>query len=340
MLKKKILVTGGLGYIGSHTIVELIKQGFEPIIIDSLYNSNLDVLKKIKLIVGFEPIFFKIDCTNYNGLIDILSTKGDINGIIHFAAYKSVNESISNPIDYYHNNLISLINILKISKKLDINNIIFSSSCTVYGTPSKLPVTEEMPYGEITNPYGQTKMMCEKIIIDYVKSNHKIKAVLLRYFNPVGAHPSGLIGESPNGIPNNLLPYIIQVASGKLPYLRVFGNDYNTKDGTCLRDFIHVCDLADAHIAAFNYSFYLKDGVCDIFNIGTGIPTSVLELIETFEKVNNLKINYTFDKRRDGDIENIYADASKANSTLSWKSKLTITQAVEDAWRWEKNIKI
>ncbi|TAF74888.1 MAG: UDP-glucose 4-epimerase GalE [Bacteroidetes bacterium] len=334
-MKNKVVVTGGLGYIGSHTVVALLENGYEPIIIDNLENSSLEVINGIFKITGIKPSLHIIDCKVYIELETVIKNIEGICGIIHFAAYKSVNESIEKSYAYYENNILSLINVIKIADKYAIENIVFSSSCTVYGNPLEQPVTENMPFGEITNPYGKSKMMCEEILKDFYISSAKHKVISLRYFNPIGAHTTGLIGELPNGIPNNLLPYITKVASGKLAKLKVFGNDYNTKDGTCMRDFIHVCDLADAHISALNYANSKENKNYDVFNIGTGIPTSVLELITTFEKVNNIKIDYEFTKRRAGDIESIYAKTDKAAETLSWKSKRNISQSLKDAWNWE-----
>lgn len=337
-MKNKIIVTGGFGYIGCHTVVQLVEQGYEPIVFDNLENSSLNVLEGIFKITGIKLQYYIIDCKNYIELENIVKNIESITGIIHFAAYKSVNESIEKPYLYYENNILSLLNIIKIADKFSIKNIVFSSSCTVYGNPTVQPVNENMPYGEITNPYGKTKMMCEEILKDFYASSQNHKIVCLRYFNPVGAHPSGQIGELPNGIPNNLLPYITQVASKKLSKLKVYGNDYNTKDGTCLRDFIHVCDLAEAHISALDFAISKESKIHDVFNIGTGVPTSVLELITTFEKVNNIEIDFDFVDRRLGDIESIYANTNKAEKILKWKSKRGINEALLDSWNWEQTL--
>jgi UDP-glucose 4-epimerase len=338
-MAQKIIVTGGLGFIGSHTVVELILAGFEPVIVDDLSNSEKFILERIDTIVNKKVSFHKVNCCDKNAFSEVIKKEGGINGIIHFAAYKSVGESVSEPLKYYNNNINSLLVMLECITEFNIPNIVFSSSCTVYGQPEILPVTEETPFGEIKAPYGNTKRICEEIIRDYAATGASIKALSLRYFNPIGAHSSGLIGELPKGIPNNLMPFITQTAKGIRKQLSVFGSDYNTIDGTCVRDFIHVVDLAKAHVRSiqylneqFGHKFY------DFFNVGTGKGTSVLEMIKAFEKANNLKLNYQIVDRREGDIEKIYADTSKVNTILGWKSTLNIEQASRDAWNWEQKL--
>lgn len=337
----KIIVTGGLGFIGSHTVVELILAGFQPIIIDNLVNSEKFILDRIEKIVQQKVIYYQVDCTDKNAVAEILTKEGPINGIIHFAAYKSVNESAAFPLKYYSNNINSLLVMLECMTEFNIPNIVFSSSCTVYGQPEKLPVTEATPYGNITTAYGNSKRICEEIIRDYYHSGAEIKAVSLRYFNPIGAHPSGLIGELPKGIPNNLMPFITQTAKGLRKQLNVFGNDYNTSDGTCVRDFIHVVDLAKAHVKAIEFLNNKNENkIYDFFNVGTGNGTTVLEMIKAFEKVNNIKINYQLVARREGDIEQIFADTTKINTVLGWQATLSVDDACRDAWKWEQNLQL
>ncbi|PKL00406.1 MAG: UDP-glucose 4-epimerase GalE [Tenericutes bacterium HGW-Tenericutes-1] len=329
----KILVTGGLGYIGSHAIVQLLISNHEITIIDNLSNSQKETHKKIKDITGKNSDFYKIDTTNYAKL-DNLCEKHNFDAVIHFAGYKAVGESINEPLKYYFNNLLSTINIAKLAIKYDINTIIFSSSATVYGN-GESPFTEKSPLLERTNPYGETKAMCERILIDTQKAYPNLSLFLLRYFNPIGAHKSGLLGEIPNGIPNNLVPYITQVAKGKREKLQIYGNDYNTPDGTGIRDYIHVVDLAKGHVSALESN---RTGI-NIYNLGTGKGTSVLELVNAFEKVNNIKIPFEIVSRRPGDIAVSYADVSKAKRELGWEAKLTLEDMVEDAWNFEKNLK-
>lgn len=337
-MHKKILVTGGLGFIGSHTVVELCNAGYEPIIVDNLKNSEIFVLDKLIQLTGREISFYNIDLCEINSINKLLITYHDITGIIHFAAFKAVNESTQLPLEYYNNNINSLLNVIRAFSKSNIS-LVFSSSCTVYGQPEYLPVTEQTPYGEIKTPYGKTKRMCEEILIDIVNASEKLNAISLRYFNPVGAHPSGLIGELPKGVPSNLMPFITQTAKGKRDFLTVFGNDYNTKDGSCIRDFIHVVDLAKAHVKALDYlQNQTKSHYYDVFNVGTGEGTSVFELIDAFEKVNQLKIKYVVKDRREGDIEKIYADTTKINNFMGWRSTLGIEDACRDAWNWELNL--
>ncbi len=334
----KILVTGGTGYIGSHTVVELQQQGYEVIIIDNLVTSHISVLKRIEKITGIKPDFYKINLCNQKALDKFFNTVKDIKGIIHFAAYKSVGESVINPLDYYKNNIQGLINILQNMKNYNIQNLIFSSSCTVYGQPDKLPVTENSPVVKPASPYGNTKKISEEIIEDAVKS-FALNTISLRYFNPIGAHSSAFIGEMPVDIPNNLLPYITQTANGILPQLKVFGNDYNTPDGTAIRDYIHITDLALAHIAALKKLLTnKKNNFSDVkyFNIGTGRGASVKEVIDTFEKVTGIKLNYIYTNRRPGDVEQIWADTKLANKELNWKAERSLEDMLLSAWNWEK----
>lgn len=326
-----VLVTGGLGYIGSHTVIELIEEGFEPIVIDNLSNSKLEVKDKIEKITGKKLKVYIEDVCNEESL-DKIMTENNITDVIHFAGYKAVGESVAKPIMYYENNLLSTISLLKQMKKHHVKNIIFSSSATVYGQPEKLPITEDSKVGGTTNPYGTTKLMIEKILSDLYKSDNEMNITILRYFNPVGGHVSGLLGESPNGIPNNLMPYIVRVAVGKLECLSVFGNDYDTKDGTGVRDYIHVVDLAKGHIAAIKHMNGLR-----YYNLGTGTGYSVLELVNAFEKVNNLKVNYKIVERRPGDIASCYADPSKALKELNWKAEKTLEDMMKDSYRFIEN---
>lgn len=326
-----VLVTGGLGYIGSHTVIELIEEGFEPIVIDNLSNSKLEVKDKIEKITGKKLKVYIEDVCNEESL-DKIMTENNITDVIHFAGYKAVGESVAKPIMYYENNLLSTISLLKQMKKHHVKNIIFSSSATVYGQPEKLPITEDSKVGGTTNPYGTTKLMIEQILSDVYKSDNEMNITILRYFNPVGGHVSGLLGESPNGIPNNLMPYIVRVAVGKLECLSVFGNDYDTKDGTGVRDYIHVVDLAKGHIAAIKHMDGLR-----YYNLGTGTGYSVLELVNAFEKVNNLKVNYKIVERRPGDIASCYADPSKALKELNWKAEKTLEDMMKDSYRFIEN---
>lgn len=334
----KILVTGGVGFIGSHTVVELDAAGHEPFILDNLYNSNLDVLKGIKDITGKDFPFFQIDCNDADKVRSLFE-KEKFDGVIHFAAYKAVGESVEKPLNYYENNLISLLVLLRAMKEFGVNKFVFSSSCTVYGQPESLPVTELTPRQPATSPYGNTKAVAEDIIRDHVHSGPGLKAICLRYFNPIGAHESSLIGELPNGVPSNLVPFITQTAAGLRKSLTVFGSDYNTPDGTCVRDFIHVVDLAKAHVKAFELlESEEQTDYYDVFNVGTGEGYTVLDLINTFEEVNGVKLNYTIGPRRAGDVEKIYAQSDKVNSVMKWKAEKTMADALRDAWNWQLKI--
>lgn len=331
---KKILVTGGAGYIGSHTVVQLHKFGFYPIILDNLSNSKAFIPKRINTICGQSIPFYQLDCNNDQSYQIIKEKEGHIDGVIHFAAYKAVGESVHEPLKYYENNIGSLITLLKHFPHLSCNKIVFSSSCTVYGQPDQLPVTELSPIKKAESPYGYTKQVCEELLKDY-SSSKNIQSIILRYFNPIGAHESHLIGELPIGVPDNLIPYVTQTGAGIREKLIVFGKDYDTPDGTCIRDFIHVVDLANAHIKALDYMFDNPSVKIDHFNVGTGKGNSVLEIIKAFEKVSNHSLNYSFGDRRSGDIEQIWAETSKVNQLLNWKAEKTMLDAVNDAWSWE-----
>lgn len=339
-MKKKIMVTGGTGYIGSHTSVELIEKGFDVIIIDNLYNSEAEVIDRIYKITGVKPVLEVFDLCDQEKLERFFKKYKDILAIIHFAAYKAVGESVDKPLEYYRNNLLSLVNLLDSMKGFSIPNLVFSSSCTVYGQPVKLPVTEDAPLQPATSPYGNTKQIGEAIIRDTTVSDNKIKAISLRYFNPIGAHPSALIGELPRGVPENLVPYITQTAYGLRDDFKIFGNDFDTPDGYCIRDYLHVVDLAKAHVVAVKR---LIDGKnrknYEIFNLGTGIGVSVLEVINSFERVSGIKLKYTVTGRRAGDIEKIWADPSFANKELGWKTLSSLDEAMKTAWDWEKHIR-
>ena len=328
-----ILVTGGLGFIGSETVIALIEAGYEPIVVDDLYNAKKTVLDRIETLTHVRPKFYEVDVTKKEETEKIFK-ENKIDAVIHFAGYKAVGESVSKPIEYYQNNLGSALNVLDVMRKYGVNNFIFSSSATVYGVPKRVPLVESDPVGSATNPYGETKIMIERILEDVQKANPSLNVALLRYFNPIGGHPSGLLGEDPTGIPNNLMPYITQVAIGKLPYLRVFGDDYKTVDGTGVRDYIHVVDLAEGHVAALK-KLDTKPGLV-IYNLGTGKGTSVLELVHAFEEANGVKIPYKILPRRPGDVDANYANCDKAFKELGWKSRLTIVDACRDAYAFQK----
>lgn len=339
-MKKRILVTGGTGYIGSHTVVELQNNGYEVIIVDNLSNSRAEVVDSIEKITGIRPAFEKVDCLDCAGMDAVFSKYPGIKGIIHFAASKAVGESVQKPLLYYRNNLVSLINLLELMPKHEVEGIIFSSSCTVYGQPDKLPVTEQAPIKKAESPYGNTKQINEEIIRDTVASGAPIQAILLRYFNPIGAHPTALIGELPNGVPQNLVPYLTQTAMGIREKLSVFGDDYNTPDGSCIRDYIYVVDLAKAHVIAMNRIMDKKQKEkVEVFNIGTGRGVSVLELIHAFESATGVKLNYQITGRRAGDIEQVWADPSFANNELGWKADTTIEETLRSAWNWQVKLR-
>lgn len=335
-MAQKILVTGGTGYIGSHTAVELIEAGYEVVIIDNLSNSNIEVLDGIEAITGVRPVFFKGDCNNIEDLRRLFTENPGIEGIINFAASKAVGESVQKPLLYYRNNLATLINLLDLMPGFGVKGIVFSSSCTVYGEPDKNPIDETAPIKPATSPYGNTKQISEEIITDYIASGAPVKSIILRYFNPIGAHPSGKIGELPIGVPGNLVPYMTQAAAGIRPMLTVFGDDYNTPDGSCIRDYIDVVDLAKAHVIAMRRMLDRNDtDAIEIFNLGTGCGVSVLELIAAFKKATGVDIPYKIGPRRAGDIEKIWADPKKANEVLGWKAEVPIDQTMKNAWQWQ-----
>lgn len=335
----KILVTGGTGYIGSHTVVELIEAGHEPVIVDNLSNSKESVLDGIYGITGKKVPFYNVDCTDLEAFGKVFEAEQGIKSIIHFAASKAVGESVKEPLKYYRNNLTGIMNVLECMKRYGVSSLVFSSSCTVYGQPEILPVTEEAPIQPALSPYGNTKQICEEIIRDTVSSCAALHAVMLRYFNPIGAHESALIGELPLGVPQNLIPYVTQTAAGVRKCLTVFGNDYDTPDGSCIRDYINVTDLAKAHIKAVERmeSGKQKQNV-EVFNIGTGVGTSVFEIIKTFEDVTGVKLNYKVGPRREGDIEKVWADASYANNELGWKAEKDMRETLASAWKWQTTL--
>ncbi len=334
----KILVTGGAGFIGSHTVLELFAAGFEAIILDNFDNSEPQVLEGLTKILGHSVKYYEGDVGNTTLLKQIFETE-QINGLIHFAAHKAVGESVQNPLKYYANNVAATVTLLQAMLDCSVSNFVFSSSCTVYGQPDILPVTETTPMQMAESPYGNTKQMCEAIIKDTVLSGANFKAIALRYFNPIGAHESALIGELPRGVPSNLVPFVTQTAAGIRPKLTIFGNDYNTPDGTCIRDFIHVLDLAKAHVQAINLLVNTPStNYYDTFNIGTGNGNTVLEVINTFEEVTGVKVNYEMGPRRSGDIEQIFADVSKSKEVLNWQTQKTLAEGLRDAWRWQQSL--
>jgi UDP-glucose 4-epimerase len=335
-MKKRILVTGGAGYIGSHTIVELFKAGYDPVILDNFSNSHKSVIANIEGILKTKLQAVEADGTDEISLAEVFRKFAPIEGVIHFAAHKSVIESIADPLKYYRNNLLFLVNLLECMNKFKVVNLVFSSTCAVYGDPQSLPISEDEPLNP-KSPYGETKRMCERMIIDTCHAS-AVKAVILRYFNPVGAHSSSMIGELPLNAPQNLVPIITQTAAGIRKDFSVYGVDYNTEDGSCIRDFIHVVDLAQAHVKALQF-MEKNDFSYEIFNIGTGTGYSVLEIINTFEKISGIKLNYTIAPRREGEIEKIYSDVRKSKSVLGWEAKLSLEEALVDAWNWEKKLR-
>ncbi|HBF87910.1 MAG TPA: UDP-glucose 4-epimerase GalE [Bacteroidales bacterium] len=336
-MKQKVLVTGGVGYIGSHTVVELQNEGYDVVIVDNLSNSVISVLDGITKITGIRPEFEQFDLCDSVKTTNFFQKHKEIAVVIHFAAFKAVGESVQKPLMYYQNNLISLMNILENMKRQQIQNLVFSSSCTVYGQPDELPVTEKAPIKKANSPYGNTKQISEEIIYDLICSDDNLKAIALRYFNPIGAHESALIGELPIGTPNNLVPYITQTAIGKRKELSVFGNDYHTPDGSCIRDYINVVDLAKAHVVALKRLLAKKTKQnFETFNLGTGIGVSVLEIVNTFEKSTGQKVNYKIVGRRDGDVEKVWSDSKYANDELGWKTERSLEETLLSAWNWEK----
>ena len=334
-MPNKILVTGGAGYIGSHTIVALLENGLEPIIVDNFSNANPDMLERLKGITGRDVKFYRADCTDRRAIRMIFESEKDLKGVIHFAALKSVAESILQPGRYYQNNLNALWTVAEVMQEFDIPNLVFSSSATVYGQPVELPVNENTPLSPPTNPYGNTKLQGEQYLRDLVTSGAAIRPALLRYFNPVGAHPSGLIGEAPLGAPSNLVPYITQTAVGMRQQLTIFGNNYNTPDGTCIRDFIHVMDLAEAHVACLQHLLQASDPGVETFNLGTGRGVSVWNAVTTFEEISGKALPYQFGPRRNGDVPAIWANVDRAQEVLNWKAERSFALALEDAYRWQ-----
>ena len=340
-MKQTILVTGGTGFIGSHTTVELQQAGYNVVIVDNLSNSKIEVLDGIEKITGVRPAFENVDLREKNAVEAVFEKYPQIEGIIHFAASKAVGESVEKPLLYYRNNIVSLINLLELMPKYNVKGIIFSSSCTVYGQPSEdnLPVTEEAPIQKALSPYGNTKQINEEIICDYIHSGAPIKSIILRYFNPIGAHPSAYIGELPNGVPMNLIPFVTQTAIGVRKELKIFGNDYNTPDGTCIRDYIYVVDLAKAHVAAMARVLDQDTDAVEVFNVGTGKGVSTLEVVEGFEKATGLKVNWSYAPRREGDIEKVWGNVDKANNVLGWKAETPLEDVLASAWRWQKKLR-
>ena len=339
-MKKTILVTGGTGYIGSHTTVELQQAGYDVVIADNLSNSNIEVLDGIEKITGVRPAFEKVDLQDKEATAAIFK-KYQIDGIIHFAASKAVGESVEKPLMYYRNNVVSLINLLELMPIHKVHGIIFSSSCTVYGQPTEdnLPVTEEAPIQKALSPYGNTKQINEEIIWDYIHSGAPIKSIILRYFNPIGAHPSANIGELPNGVPMNLIPFVTQTAIGVREQLKIFGNDYGTPDGTCIRDYIYVVDLAKAHVKAMERVFGDESPEIEYFNVGTGTGVSTLEVVQAFEKATGVKVNWEYAPRREGDIEKVWGNVDRANQVLGWKSESKLEDVLASAWKWQLKLR-
>lgn len=338
MERQKILVTGGAGFIGSHTVVELYLAGYEPVIVDNFSNSDSGIIARIASLCKAELTVHRADCCMESEMSQVFEAH-KFAGVIHFAALKAVGESVEKPLTYFQNNIDSMLILLKMMEKHHVSDLVFSSSCTVYGNPDSLPVTELSPIKPAGSPYGYTKQVCEQAIHYQTKAAKNLRSVLLRYFNPIGAHPSGLIGELPLGVPNNLIPYITQTAAGLRTELKIFGNNYPTADGTCIRDYIHVVDLAKAHVSALRWLSSKNDSVVEVFNIGTGHGNSVKEVVDAFESVSTESLNYTFAERRAGDVPAIYANAEKAENVLNWKSELSLEDALRDAWNWQQGLK-
>ena len=340
-MKQTILVTGGTGFIGSHTTVELQNAGYNVVIVDNLSNSNENVVDGIEKITGQRPVFEKADCCDMEAMERIFTKYPDIEGIIHFAASKAVGESVEKPLKYYRNNIVSLVNLLELMPKHSVKGIIFSSSCTVYGQPDpeNLPVTEDAPIKPAESPYGNTKQINEEIIRDTIKSGSPIKAILLRYFNPIGSHPTAIIGELPNGVPMNLIPFVTQTAIGIREQLKVFGNDYNTPDGTCIRDYIYVVDLAKAHVKAMERVLDTDSEQLEVFNVGTGNGLSTKQVVDAFEKATGVKLNWAYAPRRAGDIEQVWANPEKANKVLGWKAETPLEDIMKSAWKWQQKLR-
>ncbi|MEO8587932.1 MAG: UDP-glucose 4-epimerase GalE [Flavobacteriales bacterium] len=333
---KKVIVTGGAGFIGSHTVVELIAAGYEPVIVDDLRNSDERVLKGLAAILGRDPKVHRVDCTDEVAFDRVFAAEAPVHGVIHFAAYKAVGESVAQPLKYYRNNVGSLVVLLHLMAEHAVKRLVFSSSCTVYGQPEKLPVTETSPDRDAQSPYGYTKVVCEQLLRDQSAADPSLKTVMLRYFNPIGAHTSGLIGELPIGVPGNLVPYVTQTAAKIRERLRVNGNDYDTPDGSCVRDYIHVMDLAKAHVRALDWVEEREAPLCEVFNLGTGRGNSVLEVVNTFIAVNGVDVPYEIGPRRPGDVERVYADTSKSRDVLGWECRYDLRDALRDAWKWQQ----
>ncbi len=340
-MKQTILVTGGTGFIGSHTTVELQQAGYDVVIVDNLSNSKIEVLDGIEKITGIRPAFEQVDLRDYDATEAVFKKYPQICGIIHFAASKAVGESVQIPLVYYRNNVISLVNLLELMPKYNVKGIIFSSSCTVYGQPNpeNLPVTEEAPHQKATSPYGNTKEINEQIITDFIHSGAPIKSIVLRYFNPIGAHPSAEIGELPNGVPNNLIPFVTQTAMGIRKELTIFGNDYDTPDGTCIRDYIYVVDLAKAHVCSMTRVLDKETEPLEFFNVGTGNGYSTKEIVDSFERATGVKLNWKYGPRREGDIEKIWGNVDKANKVLGWKAEANLDDVLATAWKWQVKLR-
>ncbi len=335
---KKVIVTGGAGFIGSHTVVELLAAGYEPVIVDDLRNSEEGVLKGIAAITGRSPRFHRVDCNDRMAFDRVFREEGQVHGVIHFAAYKAVGESVSEPLKYYHNNVGSLTVLLGLMAEHGVKRLVFSSSCTVYGQPEQLPVTESSPDRNANSPYGYTKVVCEQLLRDQCHADPLLQAVLLRYFNPIGAHPSGHIGELPLGVPNNLVPFVTQTAAGIRKQLIVHGADYATRDGSCVRDYIHVVDLARAHVMALDWMAGKVGSVCEVFNLGTGEGNTVLEVVHGFEEATGVKVPHSIGPRRPGDVESVYAETSKSRDVLGWTCTYGLKDALRDAWNWQQRL--
>ena len=338
-MKTKVLVTGGAGFIGSHTVIALNDAGFEPIIADNFSNSEPFILERLEKICNRSFTFSNTDFTKPREIKELFE-QHQPDAVIHFAAFKAVGESVQEPLKYYHNNVVSMIHLMEIMTEFNVKDLVFSSSCTVYGEPDKIPVTENSAAGNAVSPYGRTKVICEDILRDAFSANMAFRSSLLRYFNPIGAHPSGLIGELPRGVPNNLVPYITQTAAGWRNQLTIHGNDYSTSDGTCIRDYIHVVDLAEAHVAALEFIRKSPDTpILEVFNVGTGEGSSVLQAVKAFESATGQPLNYTIGPRRAGDVEKIFADTNKVKNALNWEPKKSLNDAMADAWRWQQTLK-
>lgn len=335
-MSKKILVTGGLGYIGSHTVVEMLQAGYTPVIIDDLSESDIEVKDRIEEITEQSVLFHPVDLCNREALIEVFESYNDIHGVIHFAAFLLVNESVEQPLKYYSNNLVSTINLLEVMRDRGVKPLVFSSSCTVYGTPDQLPVDESAPVKPAESPYGNTKKICEDIIRDATEA-HRLKSVSLRYFNPIGAHPSGKIGEFQDGEPHHLVPYLTETAIGKRKELRVFGGDYDTRDGSCIRDYIHVVDIARAHLKALEYSIDIEEGHFEVINLGSGTGSTVLEMISAFQRATGISIPHKVVERREGDVPAVYADIAKAKALLNWEPDYSLEEMLSSAWNFEQS---